>query len=461
MENVVFVAIRQLWRVKMDTEQRMVVPGRFSQGFRRLTPGMLETAQRAADFDFKEAHKPGQIIVAFKTAAPFLGYGAAVVHAIDFFFSLTKPVDWQPGCRPIVWPSSALQQSSLCIGASQVKRLNRRLVELGLIVIKDSPNGKRYGRRAGQSGPIIEAYGFDLSPLADRLDEFERVIREGRELKDRLNSLRRRATIVRRGIKQLADAATDAGLFCVDWPLVIAQTTVHVVPYGTASSGVEAIEQKISAAEAIERDLRNKVLKELSGSTVHEAEAVNMGPKGSLSEPHITTTNQLLNPSDTVSAREKAGFDNASASTERQEGQQATRLNASGDVRDSKASNKKQQKDTGPLPSITPDQLIGLAPMFRSYLGQGRKSWPDVVDAADLIREHMGVSRTSWGEACVIMGREQAAIAVALISLRPESYFRSSPGAYFHGMVVKAKAGTLNLAGTIWGIRKAAHKMLN
>jgi len=51
------------------------------------------------------------------------------------------------------------------------------------------------------------------------------------------------------------------------------------------------------------------------------------------------------------------------------------------------------------------------------------------------------------------MGREEEAIAVAIVSAKPAGHFRSSPSGYFHGMVAKAKAGELNLARTIWGLR--------
>jgi replication initiation protein RepC len=53
------------------------------------------------------------------------------------------------------------------------------------------------------------------------------------------------------------------------------------------------------------------------------------------------------------------------------------------------------------------------------------------------------------------MGREEAAIALAIVSAKPEGYFRTSPGGYFHGMVAKAKAGELDLGRTIWGLRSA------
>jgi replication initiation protein RepC len=52
-------------------------------------------------------------------------------------------------------------------------------------------------------------------------------------------------------------------------------------------------------------------------------------------------------------------------------------------------------------------------------------------------------------------GREQAAIAIAIVSAKPAEHFRSTPGGYFHGMVAKAKTGELNLARTIWGLRHA------
>jgi replication initiation protein RepC len=59
-----------------------------------------------------------------------------------------------------------MQQASLGLEPTQVKDINRRLIELGLVTMKDNPNGKRYGRRHGQTGRILEAYGFDLSPIA-------------------------------------------------------------------------------------------------------------------------------------------------------------------------------------------------------------------------------------------------------------------------------------------------------
>jgi replication initiation protein RepC len=107
---------------------------------------------------------------------------------------------------------------------------------------------------------------------------------------------------------------------------------------------------------------------------------------------------------------------------------------------------------------LSTDELVRLAPRLRGYLATPAPTWPDVVDAADWLRGELGVLRPLWGEACLAMGREAAAIGVAIVSAKPAGHFRSSPGGYFHGMVVKAKAGELNLARTIWGLRARDRK---
>jgi len=42
-----------------------------------------------------------------------------------------------------------------------------------------------------------------------------------------------------------------------------------------------------------------------------------------------------------------------------------------------------------------------------------------MVDAADWLRGELGVSKSLWGEACLAMGREEEAMAVASVSAKP------------------------------------------
>jgi len=106
---------------------------------------------------------------------------------------------------------------------------------------------------------------------------------------------------------------------------------------------------------------------------------------------------------------------------------------------------------------LRPDELVRLAPRLKPYLQRPDPAWPDIVDAAGWLRHDLDVSKPLWGEACLAMGREQAAIALAVVSAKDPGHFRTTPGGYFHGMVAKAKAGELNLDRTLWAMRRAGY----
>ena len=76
--------------------------------------------------------------------------------------------------RPIAWPSNRRLEELLGVSRQRLKALIRQLYEAGNFVMRDSPTGKRFGRRDAD-GRIVEAYGFDLSPLAQRMAEFKQI----------------------------------------------------------------------------------------------------------------------------------------------------------------------------------------------------------------------------------------------------------------------------------------------
>ncbi|HTS52874.1 MAG TPA: replication initiation protein RepC, partial [Burkholderiales bacterium] len=64
-------------------------------------------------------------------------------------------------------------------------------------------------------------------------------------------------------------------------------------------------------------------------------------------------------------------------------------------------------------------------------------------------------SKSLWGDACLAMGRELAAVALAIVSTKEVDHFKTSPGGYFHGLVAKHIAGKLHLERTVWALRRA------
>ena len=399
-------------------------------GFRRLTPGLLHADRTAESFaglpDGVTMH--GQLLAAFKAAAPRLGLSPRLVHAVDWLFRFTQPQDWGRGGRPIVWPSASMQQEALGLSATRVKAINRALIEAGLITMKDSPNGKRYGRRDPR-GTIVEAYGFDLSPIAARHAEFVRLAEEAREERELMGRLRRRATIARKGIAQILETAAEHGFHGEEW-LRLARDTQglaralrgHDRPE-TMALGVESLERRQTAArERLEGLLQT----------------VDSAPLGAENGPHQSTYKATLDPEqDTVIAHEQCSAPAGQA------------------VSSSPAPVRREPAEKGRVLKLHPDELVRLAPRLRLYLRRPNPTWPEVVDAADWLRHDLDVSKPLWGEACLAMGREQAAIALAVVSTKDPAHFRTTAGGYFHGMVAKAKAGALNLDRTLWAMRRA------
>ena len=86
--------------------------------------------------------------------------------------------------------------------ASTLRRLLAVLVDAGLIVRRDSPNGKRYARK-GRGGEIKLAFGFDLAPLVVRAEEFERLAEEIEAEARAVRLAKERITLCRRDIAKM------------------------------------------------------------------------------------------------------------------------------------------------------------------------------------------------------------------------------------------------------------------
>jgi replication initiation protein RepC len=400
-------------------------------GFRRLTPGLLKVDRAAEGFTGlpEGVTVRGQLLAAFKAASPRLGLPPRVVHAIDWLFKFTQPQDWEQGGRPIVWPSASLEQEALGLSESQTKRLNRCLIEAGLVTMKDSPNGKRYGRRDGK-GRIVEAYGFDLSPLAARYAEFVRVAEEGRAEREAMGRLRRRATIARKGIVQILETARDYDLSGADWTTLKSDAQAIVRALKRVERPDE-MEVGVAGLEQRQRDARARLEMLI--------EDVKKTPSEVQSEPHQDTYNRPPNPkTDTVIAA-KTCSDPVETP-----------------VHQSAAAEPPNRSEKGMVHGIRPDELVRLAPRLKPYLRRPNATWPEIIDAADWLRHDLDVSKPLWGDACLTMGRDLAAVALAIVSTKDPEHFRTTPGGYFHGMVQKAKAGELHLERTVWALRRAA-----
>jgi replication initiation protein RepC len=296
-------------------------------------------------------------------------------------------------------------------------------------VIRDDPQGRRYGRR-GPDGHIVEAYGFDLSPLAQRYDEFVRIAAAAKVERDRMTKLRRRGTLARRGVAQAADELAVQG-HDTEALRQLVRETAELVAAGRACTcsdelvlAVQSLERRRTEAEQMLREL---------------IEPVKTTPMGVENDAHSTNTTLPVNDiNHTVIANQ------ASSRPAPTPG-----LNDPSPAQPNRPASEQLR--------LTPIQLMELAPALVPYMPAqfADQTWSAIVEAAYWLSGELGINRTLWARACQVMGREYAAVALALVSTRPAGHFTSGPGGYFAGMLRKYEKGELHLDRTLWKLREA------
>jgi replication initiation protein RepC len=361
--------------------------------------------------------------------------------AIDTLMAYSQPQDWETDSRPIVWPSNNALQEQLGLCRRQVQYLIRTLVDKRLIVPVDSPTGRRWGRRHPVTGKIVEAYGFDLSPLAVRHTEFMAAAERARDDREARARLRRRLTIARKAIQQISEAALEADLAGRDWQQW-AEDAMRIANDVTEDTSLQVLLQAVADLEA--RRFEGEAM--LKTVFVSEDNA----PSDAIDCTPITTTNQ---PPAENSATCKSNLEQKNSSAhEAFRSNEATLL----DEKLPKASTVKiQQSETD---MITPRFVLKVSPPLRPYIVNQNPRWSDIVRAADWVRADLGISRHAWIEACGTMGRTAAAAAIAVIAAKSEEI--GSTGGYLRAMTQRAHEGTLRLSKSFYGLAKRQRRTL-
>lgn len=411
-----------------------------SSGLRRLSIVMLTARDQADQYTGAApgSAKPLRYLAAFQEAEPYLGLPSQAFKLIAWLLKQTMPCDWEEGSRPICWPSAARQAEFLGLSEARVKVLNRALYEAGIIVLRDSPTGKRYGRRA-PDGRIIEAYGFDLSPLAVRHDEFIFLAAEARAERERMRALKKRATCARRAIRQTGEALAVLGPLPPDWPRLEAETAELVAAISRVGRSDE-LTVIVKGLESRKIEVEAWLRKAGPGD-----KSVETSPTGLENEPHYTDTNLSFDSKDTVVLGDE------SRAAEPPAPSLPAPVPAGNEVLGDSVAFQPFEK----IERLQPAELLGLAPRLAEHVHQRFPTWHDIVDAAGSgLCYELGVSNHLWGEACRVMGRQMATVALAIVSTKPPEHFIRGAGGYFAAMVKRAPIGELNLDRSLWKLRR-------
>lgn len=361
----------------------------------------------------KIVHK-WKIFQAICTARPLLGVSERALSVLNALLTFHPETVLTGEGGLIVFPSNhQLSLRAHGMPASTLRRHLAVLVDAGLVVRRDSPNGKRYARK-DKAGDIELAFGFDLSPLVVRSEEFEKlaetVAAEARALK----LVRERITLCRRDIAKMINAGIEegvptrrAGQGPADWQEVHAgfRAIVDGIPRTATRAELEPIAEALS-------QLADDVLNLLEAHIKSE----NISANESLIERHI----QNSNPNPFVDLEPSL-----------QEGRAA-----------------RVETDLGPSRVAENAYPLGMVldacPDLIDYASGGQiANWRDFVATAAIVRSMLGISPSAWEEAQNVMGERQSAIVVACILQRSANI--NSAGGYLRGLTRKVEAGEFSL----------------
>ncbi|MGJ0510058.1 MAG: plasmid replication protein RepC [Methylocystis sp.] len=333
----------------------------------------------------------------------------------------------------IVFPSNKeLSIRAHGMAPATLRRHIAMLIDAGLIIRRDSPNGKRFARR-GRGGEIEDAFGFDLTPLIARASEIENLAEEVRAENRAMALLREKITLARRDIVKMIETGIEEGV-PGDWQARLGhyQALASRLARKMTRADLTALAEELAALAA-----------QINSVLENHVKWQNMTASESQAERHIqnqTTNISDLEPSLREGRAEPPGpiVDDAEADGART------------------SEPEKRETEAPPRPTPTPrtyplGMVLQACPDIVDYAKGGEiSSWRDLATAAATVRSALGVSPDAWAQALDAMGEHDAAIVIAAILQRGDEI--RSAGGYLRVLTAKARAGEFSLGPVLMAL---------
>lgn len=373
-------------------------------GRRPMSLGMLATQAIAKKAPQGARTEKWKTFYAIRDAKDLLGATDRSLTILNALLSFHQDDELEAEGDLIVWPSNEkLSERTNGMPATTLRRHLAVLIDCGLIIRRDSPNGKRFARK-GRGGQIEQAYGFDLSPIVARAEEFRELAEAVKAEKRAFQVAKERLTLIRRDIVKLIDTAIDEKV-PGNWGRV-QQTYQAIVGRLPRTAPRQLLDDVYIDLHALCADIRE----------VLESFAKTKNPDAN--ESHNGAHIQNSNPNHT--SEFKHGLKNQEE--------------ASGSAEEPDNLRRLPKKEL-PL-AIVIDACSNLNDLAQ---GGSIRHWREFLAAAETARQMLGVSPSAWREACEVMGEQHAAITVAAILQRSERI--NSAGGYLRSLTDKARAG--------------------
>ncbi|TCL68437.1 plasmid replication protein RepC [Rhizobium sp. BK251] len=375
-------------------------------GRRSMTLGMLASQLHAEEIAPDKAIDKWKIFRWLCEARERIGVSDRALAVLNALLSFHPKNEISEESGLVVFPSNAqLTLRTHGMTGTTLRRNLAQLVDAGLIIRKDSPNGKRYARKTG-SGDISEAFGFSLAPLVVRAEEIEAMATEIAAERQHLRRLKERLSLCRRDISKLIETALEEQIpgewFEMQFHF---RALVSGIP---RSPDAEMLEELLRDLEAFRDQVVNSLEMKIKTEKTHSND--------SQSGRHI----QNSNPNSTYESEPRSEKE----------------LGATAEPRPDRIA---EPPKSFPLAMV----LQGCPEIVPYGPGGAISSWRDLMGAAVVVRSMLGVSPSAYQRACEVMGAENAATVIACLLERAGHI--NSVGGYLRDLTRRAEEGEFSI----------------
>lgn len=307
----------------------------------------------------------------------------------------------------VVFPSNKqLSLRAHGMPGTSLRRNLAALIDAGLILRRDSPNGKRYAHKS-RAGDIEEAFGLSLAPLLMRADEIAQAAEEVRFEASQLKRTRERISLQRRDISKLIEVAVEEGVEG-DWGSLWKhfRAIVDVIPRRASIIELQAI---LSDLEAIRVDVDNLLIK--------------------LDNVQNMDANEHQNGRQHTESNSESHFELEPA------------------LEKARAGVVPNQKSAEPPRGYPLGLILKACPDILDYAAEGIASWRDLMKTAAQVRGFLGISPSAYEDALDVLGQENTAVVIACILQR--SNHINSAGGYLRSLTEKARGGEFSVGSML------------
>ncbi|WOI58172.1 plasmid replication protein RepC [Palleronia sp. LCG004] len=342
----------------------------------------------------------------------------AVLQALLSF----HPAGELTGDALIVYPSN----STLCerlngMACSTMRRHLATLLDRGLIVRRDSPNGKRFVRRYRAGS---EAFGFDLAPLLARAAEFRHAAEDAIAEREALDRRRRQVSLMRRDLAALSDFGLINAPDAANW--------TELADLARLAARDLRRRNDLSALDRIAADLQAGLY---LARTALEPETTNPSINDREIEHHHQTSNKEYSDFDSEKIAKTNDHDEESVSQPETE-------------------SIKQNDERSATPEAIPlSFVLSVCRELRAFTPDPIRNMADLIRSAQVIRPMLGITESAWNEAISAMGPDIASITVAAMLERFETI--KSPGAYLRHLSRKCAGGEFSPIAMLGAIERS------